>query len=387
MFANRTNWSLAPNRLSMALDARRYRGEPVLDLTASNPTSCGFAYNQQAILATLANPAALTYSPNPRGLESARQAVAGYYAAKGVSLALEDIFLTTSTSEAYAWLLRLLCNPGDSVLVPAPSYPLFGYLADIADVRLQRYPLIYDHGWQTDFHALKRVLTPATRAIVVVHPNNPTGHFTALAEANRLSELCAERGIALIADEVFLDFALESGGTSHEPQSFAGNRAALAFTLSGISKICGLPQMKAAWIVVSGPGELRAQAAGRLEVIADTFLSPNAPIQLALPALLETRGAFQPQVMDRLTQNLAELDRQLAAQKLCSRLMVEGGWYAVLRVPAVQSDEDLAVQLLTTKGVYVHPGHFFDFPSDGFVVVSLLTPVREFAEGVRLLLG
>lgn len=391
MFAERTNWSLEPNRLSRALESRRSRGEPVLDLTASNPTTCGFTYDSETILRALTNPGSLTYSPDPRGLEVARRAVGRYYSERGAELVAHDIFLTTSTSEAYSWVFRTLCNPGDAVLIPAPSYPLFGFLADIADVRLVRYPLVYESGWQMDLRALKQAITPATRAVVVVHPNNPTGHYTSAPEAKRLAELCAACGLSIIADEVFLDFAIGDGSTrAHadaKPRSFAAGYDALTFTLSGLSKISGLPQMKAAWLVLSGPEKLKAQAGERLEVIADAYLSPNAPVQLALPALLALRAGFGRQVAARISHNLAELDRQLAAQKPCSRLKVEGGWYAVLRVPATRSDEDLAVELLTKRGVYVYPGHFFDFPADGYVVVSLLTPENEFSQGVRLLLA
>jgi len=395
MFAKRTNWSLAPNRLSEALHRRRTEGRPVLDLTASNPTECGFACDREAILRALANPAALAYSPDPKGLATARRAVSGYYAARGSAVAADDVFLTTSTSEAYSWAFRTLCDPGDALLIPAPSYPLFGFLADLQDVRLVHYPLLYDHGWQMDFHALEQAITPATRGVIVVHPNNPTGHFTSPAEAARLSALCAARGMAIIADEVFLDFVLGDGHGPAEgllppgvvPQSLAANSGALTFTLSGLSKISGLPQMKAAWLVVSGPEPWKSQALARLELIADTYLSPNAPVQLALPALLEQRSGFQRQVLARLRQNLAELDRQLASHKTCSRLKIEGGWYAVLRVPVTRSDEDLAVELLTTRGVYIHPGHFYDFPTDGYAVVSLLTPATVFAEGIRLLLS
>ena len=386
MFADRTNWNLAPNRLSAALDARRKSGHPVLDLTASNPTTCGFEYDRAAILRALGDPAALTYSPDPRGLASARQAVAAYYAQLGAAVTADNLFLATSTSEAYSWVFRTLCNPGDAVLVPAPSYPLFGFLAGLADVRPVHYPLVYDHGWQIDFHALQQALTPAARAVVVVHPNNPTGHYSQPGEAQRLCELCSSRGMALIADEVFFDFALGEK-PALPPRTFAGTSAALTFTLSGLSKICGLPQMKSSWLAVSGPQPLVAQAAARLEVIADTFLSPSTPVQLALPALLALRSDFQRQVHQRLERNLAELDRLLAGHQSCSRLKVEGGWYAVIRVPATRSDDELAVELLTTHGVYIHPGHFYDFPSDGYVVVSLLTPERDFAEGVRLLLA
>ncbi len=374
---------MAPNRLSEALAAHRAAGKPLLDLTVSNPTECGFEYDLSAILNALSNPAALSYEPNPRGLESARRAVAGYYADRKEDVSAEDIFLTTSTSEAYSYVFRTLCNPGDELLIPSPSYPLFDFLAEIQDVSLVRYPLLYDHGWQIDFHALEQAITPRTRGIIVVHPNNPTGHFAKRAEIAKLNAICSGREMAIIADEVFLDFPLEE----NRPASFAANRGAPTFTLSGLSKISGLPQMKAAWLVVSGPQQWKSEAVARLEMIADTYLSVNAPVQLAIPIFLEQRHAFQEQVISRVRRNLAELDRQLAAQKASSRLTVEGGWCAVLRVPATRSDEDLAIELLAARGVNVHPGHFYEFASDGYLVVSLLTPERIFAEGTSRLLS
>jgi alanine-synthesizing transaminase len=383
MFAERTNWNLAGNRLSEALARHRASGKRLFDLTASNPTECGFAYDSEIILAALQNPAALRYEPNPKGLESTRLAVTEYYSAHGVAVLAEDIVLTSSTSEAYSFIFRLLCNPGDELLIPAPSYPLFGFLADILDVKLVRYPLIYDHGWQIDFHSLQRAISTRTRGVIVVHPNNPTGHFVKARKLARLNEICAPRAIALIADEVFLDFAL----TEERPVSFAGNTAALTFAMSGLSKIAGLPQMKMAWLTASGPEQLKSEALQRLEVIADTYLSPNAPVQLATPAFLEQRGGFQKQVMSRVKKNLAELDRQLALQKSCSRLVLEGGWYAILRVPVDRSDEDLAIKLLVDRDVYVHPGHFFDFASDGYLVLSLIGGEDDFAEGLRRLLS
>jgi aspartate/methionine/tyrosine aminotransferase len=382
MFADRTNWNLAPNRLSEALARHRAGGKPLLDLTVSNPTECGFAYDERAILDALHNPASLKYEPTARGLISARQAVCQYYSEHGPVVGVDDIVLTTSTSEAYSYVFRLLCNPGDEILIPAPSYPLFDFLADIQDVKPVRYPLIYDHGWQIDFHALERAITPRTRAIIVVYPNNPTGHFTKRAEMEKLNAVCAARKLALIADEVFLDFSLGA----EQPSSFAGSGGALTFTLSGLSKICGLPQMKAAWLVASGPEELKSEALERLEVIADTYLSMNAPVQLAMPSLLVQRRAFQDQLLARVRQNLAELDRQLALQKVCSRLGMEGGWYGVLRVPATRSDEDLALSLLNDSGVYVHPGHFYDFPHDGFLVVSLISEEKGLSQGLTNLL-
>jgi aspartate/methionine/tyrosine aminotransferase len=383
MFAERTNWNLAGNRLSEALARHRADGKRLFDLTASNPTECGFDYETETILGALRNPAALRYEPNPKGLEVARLAVTEYYSARGAAVSAEDIVLTTSTSEAYSFVFRLLCNPEDELLIPAPSYPLFGFLADIQDVKLVRYPLVYDHGWQIDFHSLQQAITLRTRGVIVVNPNNPTGHFVKEKELAKLNELCAARGMALIADEVFLDFALGDGRLV----TLAGNAGALTFAMSGLSKIAGLPQMKMAWVIASGPGELKRQALERLEVIADTYLSPNAPVQLATPAFLQQRHGFQKQVMERMRKNLAELDRRLAGQKTCSRLEVEGGWYAVLRAPATGSDEDLAIELLAKEDVYVHPGHFFDFGAEGHLVVSLLAREEEFAKGIGRVLS
>jgi alanine-synthesizing transaminase len=412
MFAKRTNWNLETNRLSEALAAHRAAGKPLVDLTISNPTECGFHYGEAAILRALQNPEALKYEPNPRGLAVARSAVREYYAHRPGhgAVGIDDIFLTTSTSEAYSYVFRTLCDPQDEVLIPAPSYPLFEFLADIQDVRLVSYPLLYDHGWQIDFHDLEKAITPRTRAVIVVNPNNPTGNYCKAREMRQLHEICAKHSLAIIADEVFLDFSLN--GDSHasfvrsEPVDAAvmdsnelqgrpgsGEEAraafadALTFTLSGISKICGLPQMKAAWIVIGGPESLTAQAAARLEVIADTYLSINAPIQWALPTLLELRHGFQSQLLDRVRANLAELDRQLTQRRTVDRLEVQGGWNVVLRVPATRSDEELALDLLSAKGVYVHPGHFYDFESDGYLVLSLIAESRNFASGVAELLS
>ena len=272
---------------------------------------------------------------------------------------------------------------GDELLVPAPSYPLFEYLSDIQDVKLLPYALVYDHGWQIDLHAIEKAVTARTRGLILVHPNNPTGHFVKNEEREALNRICSSRGIALMADEVFLDFPLEPQSAT----SFVDNTGPLTFTLSGISKISGLPQMKAAWLVVSGPEQMKAQALDRLEVIADTYLSMNAPVQLALPAFLDQRTGFQRQVLERVRSNLAELDRQLGLQNSMDRLRVEGGWYVVLRVPATRSDEDLAISLLETKGVYVHPGHFYNFPGEGYMVLSLITPEQDFSEGVKRLIS
>lgn len=378
MFASRTNWNLKPNRLAEALERHKSSGRPLLDLSASNPTECGFNYDASAILQALGNAESLQYHPDPRGLKSARQAVSDYYAERGERVSVDDLLLTASTSEAYSFIFRLLCNPGDELLIPTPSYPLFDFLADVNDVKLIRYPLFYDHGWHIDVHALKQALTPRTRGIIVVHPNNPTGHFTPPEEIAQLNQICSASQMAVISDEVFLDFSLGAMA-----KSFVANTGALTFSMSGISKISGLPQMKLAWLVASGPEAVRREALVRLEMIADTYLSLNAPIQLAAPVLLHARAAFQRQLMARVRANLAELDAQLTKEKRFDRLNVEGGWYAVLRVPATRPDEDLAIDLLEKHDVYVHPGHFYDFPGEGYLVVSLITPEQDFAEGLH----
>jgi len=373
-FSERTNWNTEESELGRAHRLRLASGKPIADLTASNPTRCGFAYDP-ALLAALADARALDYDPQPRGLLSARQAVCAYYAAHGVTLQPEQIVLTTSTSEAYSFLFRLLCDAGSEILVAQPGYPLFDFLAVLDDVKLKPAPLVYNHGWQIDAEGFRRAVTPRTRAIVLVHPNNPTGHFTKPWEAAELARLCRELNLALIVDEVFLDYGFSGAG-----KSFAsGMDGVPVFVVSGLSKIAGLPQMKAAWIVAAGPQA--ATALDRLEVIADTFLSMNAPVQHALPAWLEGREAIQQQIHARVASNLAELDRQLARLPEVSRLEVEGGWYAVLRIPALRPDEQTVLALLE-RGVWAHPGYFFGMADSGWLVVSLLGPEEEFSRGV-----
>ncbi|HEY4053622.1 MAG TPA: pyridoxal phosphate-dependent aminotransferase [Terriglobales bacterium] len=382
MFSRRTDWRLAPNRFTEALEQARQAGASILDLTISNPTRAGLIYDEPAILDSLRNTKSLDYDPQPKGLRSARETVAGYYSRRGETVDPEFLVLTTGTSEAYSFVFRLLANPGDEVLIAKPSYPLFDFLADLQDVKLVPFSLIYDHGWQIDFHALEQALSEKTRAIVLVHPNNPTGSYVSAKERERLNELCTEHQLALIVDEVFLDY----GHDVSRRQSFVSNNAALTFTLSGISKISALPQMKLAWIAVNGPSDKSPGALERLEVIADTFLSVTTPVQWAAQTLIEQGTPVQSQLLERVRTNLTELDRQVAQQKACARLAVEGGWYAVLRVPAISSDEELAISLLQQCGVLVHPGHFYDFPQDGYLVLSLITPESRFREGVRRIL-
>ena len=393
MFASRTNWNLAPNPLALALDQHRRSGRELLDLTASNPTTCGFHYPEREIRAALADPRALAYRPESKGLLEARQAIARYYSGRrgfsggapgGAEVDPERILLTSGTSEAYTHVFRLLCEPGDEVLFPAPSYPLFEYLAGLSDLRPVPYTLVYDHGWQVDLASVRAALTPRSRAILLVHPNNPTGSFIKATEAAEIGALCAEREMAVVADEVFLDYSAASSPPG-PAATFALDDRALTFTLSGLSKVSLLPQMKLAWMVVSGPQALAEGACERLEVIADTYLSPGTPVQLAAAKFLELRDGMQKQLRARITENLAglgELTRQVPAITCLER---EGGWYAVLRVPANGGDEALAVALLERHSVLVHAGHFFDFPQEGYLVLSLITPQEQFREAVARL--
>jgi aspartate/methionine/tyrosine aminotransferase len=392
-FAKRTEWASEETAWSRALEARRRSGLLILDLTASNPTRCGFSYDAR-LLAELSTESARQYDPDPRGMLVAREAVCGYYidhgTDRGAHIGAEQIVLTTSTSEGYSWLFRLLCDPGDEVLIAQPSYPLFDLLATIDDVRLVPYPLLYDpggsHGWSLDLHTLEQRITARTRAVIVVHPNNPTGHFTSAAERAALAALCREHRLALIVDEVFLDYPL--AGHEAAAASFAkGEQAALTFVLSGLSKIAALPQMKASWIVCLGPEDARTEAMRRLEIIADTFLSMNAPVQHALPGWLRGRHAIQQQVRERVQRNLGSLDAALAAQHAVTRLASEGGWYATLRTPASVTGEELAIRLLERGGVAVHPGAFFGFAEQNRIVVSLLPEPEAFAAGIAAVMA
>ncbi len=385
-FSERTNWNLAENDLTAAIRERRASGHELFDLTVSNPTHCGFDYEVAALLAPLHNPEALHYEPEPLGMVSAREAVAAYYRDAGASVTPEHICLTTSTSEAYSFLFRLLCNAGDEVLVARPSYPLFEYIAQLDDVHLREYPLLYDpnadlssgHGWSIDLHALEESITGRTRAVILVHPNNPTGNFASHQERTQLETLCATRGLALIADEVFLDYPFGKP----QPSFAAGESRCLTFVLSGISKVCGLPQMKASWIATCGPESLLREAMQRIEIIADTFLSMNAPVQHALPHWLATRHVLQQQICERMRVNLALLDSRMQGTSI-QRLALQGGWTAVLRVPRTIDGREFVTAALD-RGVLVQPGEFYGL-GEGRVVISLLTPPAIWAAGLSLL--
>ena len=378
-FSSRTAWDLSENSLAAAVRQARDSGRELLDLTVSNPTACGFSYAEDELLRPLSVSAAMLYEPHAMGMLHARQAVAGYYRDQGVSIGPAHICLTTSTSEAYSFLFRLLCNPDDEVLVARPSYPLFDFLAQLDDVRMVEYPLLYDEGWHIDLHALERAITAKTRAVIVVHPNNPTGNFASDAERQALDALCRKHDMALIVDEVFLDYAFD--GQQHS--SFAARTSsALTFVLSGVSKVCALPQMKLSWMVAAGPERVAQEAVGRLEVIADTFLSVGSPTQYALSHWLAARGYMQQQIVARVRGNLLALDERLSGT-LAGRLVAQGGWTAVLRVPRHVGDVPFAEAALE-RGVLVQPGEFYGLP-EGRAVLSLLTPPDVWQRGLVLL--
>jgi len=324
----------------------------------------------------------LVYDPDPRGMRSARESVVGYYGENRSNVSVDNLVITTSTSESYSFIFRLLCDPGDEVLVAQPSYPLFDFLADLDDVRLRPYPLFYDHGWWIDQSELERAITPRTRAILVVHPNNPTGHWTGSSEREALEAICVRHGLALIVDEVFLDYPLREGG--EQPRSFAcGEHPALTFVLSGLSKIVGLPQMKAAWIAAFGPQREREEALARLEIIADTFLSMNAPVQLAMPVWLAGRSGIQGQILNRARSNLATLQRisEESPDRL-HLLHVDAGWSAVLSLPRWVGEPDCALRLARERGVLLHPGAFYAMGDSNRVVVSLIGPTEGLKAGI-----
>jgi alanine-synthesizing transaminase len=385
MFSERTRWDLRPNRLAEKLAAKRASGARVLDLTESNPTRVGLPCPED-VLDALARAEARRYEPEPFGLRAAREAVAADFAGRGFAVDPDRIVLSASTSEAYAFLFKLLCDPGDEILVPRPGYPLFEFLATLESLQVRTYPLRYDGEWHVDVGALGASLTPRTRAVVVVSPHNPTGTCLKRDEQEAIEALCASHGAAFVSDEVFADYTFRAD--PRRVASVARDGPALAFALGGLSKSCGLPQLKLAWAAVTGPEPLRRDALARLEVIADTYLSVSTPVQVAAPELLARKDALQAPIRSRLGWNLEALRGAIGPGCPASLLEPEGGWSAVLRVPATRNEEDRVTRLLEDRDVLVHPGFFFDFPHEAYVVLSLLPREAEFAEGVgRLVAG
>jgi alanine-synthesizing transaminase len=381
MFSSRLDWSATENPHAKLLREKRARAETLLDLTESNPTAAGFLYPRELVIGALADPRLLRYEPHPAGLAEARAAVSGYY--PGISP--DQMLLTASTSEAYGYLFKLLADPGEEVLVPRPSYPLFEFLAALEGVRPVQYPLIYHGGWAIDFDALERSITRRTRAIVLVNPNNPTGSFLKRTELAELVALCRRHGIAILSDEVFSDYVF--GNDPRRVASLAGVDDVLTFVLSGFSKVLGLPQLKLGWVVVQGPEPARSQAMERLELIADTYLSVGTPVQWAAATLLEGREAIQKQILDRVQENRRFLASRIGSESPWRLLETEGGWYAVLEAPKIHTEEEWVLALLEEHNVIVQPGFFFDFEKEAFLIVSLLTRSEAFREGIQRVLA
>ncbi len=381
MFAQRTDWNLTPNRMSQVLTRMRKDNEEIIDLTESNPTQAGFEYPEE-LLRELARPESLRYEPDPRGLPEARRAVTALFAGKGASVDPDRIFLTASTSEAYSMLFRLLADPGDEVLLPRPSYPLFGYLAGLNDLGTVFYSLRQESdGWRIDLDELKARIGPRTRAVVLVHPNNPTGSGVTAAELSEISALCARHEAALIADEGFAEYLDPPTGSF--PKTLLGT-GCLTFALGGLSKWMGLPQMKLSWIACSGPDKTVRASLERLEVIADTALSVNTPVQAAFPRWAGAAAGLQRQIQERVRSNRLRL--RTALKDPAKLLPSDGGWNAVLRIPWAQPEEEWGLRLLERRKVLIHPGYFYDFDAEGFAVVGLLTPPDRFEEGIRRIL-
>jgi alanine-synthesizing transaminase len=382
MFSARTRWDLRPNRLSRLLEEKRRAGVHILDLTESNPTRVGLPAPAD-LLAPLSSSEGQRYDPAPLGLESTREAVAADFARRGAEIDPARVVLTASTSEAYAFLLKLLCDPGDEILVPQPGYPLFEYLASLESVGVRGYLLEHDGRWRLNLESLEAAVTPRTRAVVAVSPGNPTGAYLKLDERESLECFAAERDIALLSDEVFADFPLSEG--PGRAASVARDGPALAFSLGGLSKSCGLPQVKLAWIAVTGPAGPRREALERLEVVADTYLSVSTPVQIAAPTLLGRREELQGPIRERTRQNLEKIRAMVKPGSPATLLEPEGGWSAVLRVPATVPEEDRVARLLREANVWVHPGYFFDFPAEAYLVLSLLPEPSAFSEALRRL--
>ena len=380
MFSSRLPADLSRNRLTQALDALRAQGQPIINLTESNPTRAGFTYPAD-LLAPLADARGLAYAPEPLGLLEARRAVSADYSRQGFDVSPGHLALTASTSEAYGFLFKLLADAGDEVLVPRPSYPLFDHLTRLDLVESRPYELEYHDSWSIDFASVERALTKRTRAILVVSPNNPTGSFLKPDELDRLAALCADREIPLIADEVFRDYALIDGATDRAA-CVLDQHDALVFSLGGLSKSIGLPQAKLGWIAVAGPDARVTAALERLEMVGDTYLSVSTPMQLAAARLLDRGGVIRHQIGDRVRHNYEWLRARVARVPACRVLHAEGGWYAVVQMPSLQPEEDLVLDLLQRDHVLVHPGYFFDFPRETYLIVSLIVSESLFVEGI-----
>lgn len=384
-FSGRVPASLAPNRLALALEQMRAERTPFVDLTESNPTRAGFIY-PEGLLDSLGDSASLSYRPQPRGGIEARRAVADDFARRGRRIDPDRIALTASTSEAYALIFKLLCDAGDEVLVPRPSYPLFEHLTALESVTPVPYDLEYHVRWDVDLSSVERALSPRTRALVLVSPNNPTGSFVESGELDALARICAAREIAIVSDEVFADYPLLAAPAGVRGE-LSGRADVLGFTLGGLSKTVGLPQVKLGWIAASGGDAQVERALTRLDLVLDTYLSVGTPVQLAAGDLLAKGAAVREQIHHRVQRNLAACTALVAQYPACRLLRAEGGWSAVVRVPSIVPEDDLVLALLREEHVLTYPGYFFDFPQESYIVLSLLVPEDTFVSGVGRVLA
>jgi aspartate/methionine/tyrosine aminotransferase len=380
-FSNRIASELAVNRLTAAVDALRREGRRILDLTESNPTRAGFDY-PSALLTPLADPRGLTYAPEPLGLMDARRGVSRDYVRRGLAVPPERIALTASTSESYSLLFKVLCDAGDEVLTPRPSYPLFEHLTRLESVSSRPYDLECHGRWSVDVGSIERAMTNRTRALLLVHPNNPTGSFVKAPEFEAIEAICADRGIAVVADEVFCDYEIEPGAARASAQILTSSEA-LVFSLGGFSKSLGLPQVKCGWIAAGGPQDLVERAMDRLEFACDAYLSVSTPVQASAAQLLDGGAPIRRQIQTRIAANYGLLTERSRGTPVCRVLPIEGGWYAVIQVPTLESEEDLALDLLTHDNVLIHPGYFFDFARESFLVVSLIAREALFRDAIE----
>jgi aspartate/methionine/tyrosine aminotransferase len=380
LFSTRTDWVSSMNTISQALERLREKKVSIFDLTESNPSRCRFSSLNENLIKSLKKKENLVYAPDPRGLREVREEIAAYYHSQRITINPSQIFLTSSTSEGYSFLFRLLTNPAEKILLPRPSYPLFQFLADLNDINVEFYPLVFSHRWMIDFDALVNLIDSQTKAIIVVNPNNPTGSYLTDAEMARLREICHDKNVALISDEVFFDYALNK---PRDARSLVQESAGLNFCLGGISKTLALPQMKLSWIIVNGEEKLVEEACQRLEIIADTYLSVNTPVQRAFGDWMKKRGEIQHDLISRLKCNFQVLQQELAKLKSCKLLETEGGWYALVQIPPHYSEEEWVLRFMSEDHVFVHPGYFFDFDEGTQIIVSLLPQKDVFKEGVK----
>jgi len=383
-FAQRTNWPLEKNQLTVTLEKLQNKRVPIIDLTESNPTRCDFDYNNEEILNPFNEKTNLIYEPSPQGKSSTRDVIAQYYKTKNQEVPGNRIFLTSSTSEAYSYLFRLLVDVKAQVLFPRPSYPLFQFLGDLNDIQLNYYSLTYDGQWQIDWPDFKNTIGQKTKAIVLVNPNNPTGNFLKKDDISKLNEICQQKNIVLICDEVFWDFAFDQ---TKEYESLVNNEQVLTFTLGGLSKTLGLPQMKLSWIIINGPEKLVHDSIKRLEIISDTYLSVNTPTQNALARWISKKDEIQKEILTRIKQNLTFLHSQVHASSHCQFYNVEGGWYVVIKIPSMLSEEEWVLKFLEDDHVYVHPGYYFDFEQEAFIIICLLPPPQMLQQGIERIIN